>query len=134
MCKNIILLWGCLAITHCFAAQTSVFVSFSMPKALLQDTLRECAELNIPAYLNGLHHDSMQETALNVMALSARIPNLNLNLDPTLFERFNIQQVPAIVVSDGKSFDVIYGNLSIREGLARMEGRGDVASHSLSKK
>ena len=124
--KGIYLLLGCLLITSSFAVQVSVFVSFSMPKTLLQETLKESAELNIPAYLNGLYRDSMNETAMKVMALSKRIPNLNLAIDPALFERFGIHQVPALVVDDGNAFDVIYGHLSIKEGLDRMAGHGDV--------
>ncbi|AHE68498.1 type-F conjugative transfer system pilin assembly protein TrbC [Legionella oakridgensis] len=128
--KGIYLLLGCCLMTSSFAVQVSVFVSFSMPETLLQETLKESAQLNIPAYINGLYRDSMSETALKVMALSKRIPNLNLNIDPTLFERFGIHQVPALVVDDGKAFDVIYGHLIIQEGLARMAGRGDVDSTS----
>ncbi|WP_259637642.1 type-F conjugative transfer system pilin assembly protein TrbC [Legionella jordanis] len=108
------------------AASIHVFVSFSMPDKFLEETLRECSQLSIPAYLNGLYRDSMGETALKVMALTRRIPNLNLNIDPTLFERFGIHQVPALVVDDGKAFDVIYGHLTIQEGLARMAGPGEV--------
>ncbi|MDX1791259.1 type-F conjugative transfer system pilin assembly protein TrbC [Legionella pneumophila] len=108
------------------AASIHVFVSFSMPDKFLEETLRECSQLSIPVYLNGLYRDSMSETALKVMALSKRTPNLNLNIDPTLFERFDIHQVPALVVDDGKNFDVIYGHLTIQEGLTRMAGRGEV--------
>lgn len=125
---------GWLMLASSFATQTSVFVSFSMPETLLQETLRECAQWGIPAYLNGLYGDSMKDTALKVMALSQRIPNLNLNIDPTLFERFGVHQVPALVVEDGTSYDVIYGNLTIHEGLARMAERGDVVSRSVGSK
>lgn len=124
--KGILLLVCCLVMTSSCAVQLSVFVSFSMPDTLLQETLKESAQLNIPAYLNGLYRDSMSETTLKVMALSKRIPNLNLAIDPTLFERFGIHQVPALVVDDGKAFDVIYGHLPIKEGLDRMAGRGEV--------
>lgn len=124
--KGIFLLIGCVIMTSSFAVQLSVFVSFSMPETLLRETLKESAQRNIPAYLNGLYRDSMSETALKVMALNKRIPNLNLAIDPTLFERFGIQKVPALVVDDGKAFDVIYGHLTIQEGLARMAGRGEV--------
>jgi conjugal transfer pilus assembly protein TrbC len=67
----------------------------------------------------------MRETALKVMALSERIPDLNLQIDPTAFERFGIHQVPALVVSQSQAFDVIYGHLPITEGLSRMAARGD---------
>ncbi|MCW8445698.1 type-F conjugative transfer system pilin assembly protein TrbC [Fluoribacter gormanii] len=124
--KGILLFIGCMIMISSFAVQVSVFVSFSMPETLLQETLKESAQLNVTVYLNGLYRDSMSETAIKVMALSKRIPNLNLAIDPTLFERFGIHQVPAFSVDDGKSFDVIYGHLTIQEGLARMAGRGDV--------
>lgn len=112
--------------TSSIAVQVSVFISFSMPETLLQETLKESAQLHIPVYLNGLYHDSMRETAFKVLELTKRIPHLNVAIDPTLFERFGIQQVPALVVNEGKAFDVIYGHLTIQEGLARIAGRGEV--------
>ncbi|HHF7365619.1 TPA: type-F conjugative transfer system pilin assembly protein TrbC [Legionella bozemanae] len=122
--KGIILLLGCFANTV-FASTVSVFVSFSMPNTLLEETLKESSRLHIPTYLNGLYHNSMRDTALKVMELSQHIPNLNLAIDPTLFERFGIQQVPALVVDEGKTFDVIYGHLTLQEGLSRIAGHGD---------
>lgn len=123
--KLMVLFFGGLVNTALFAAQVFSFVSFSMPDNLLEETLRESAQLNIPTYLNGLYRNSMQETALKVMSLSERVPNLNLQIDPTAFERFGVRQVPALVVESGKDFDVIYGHLSIKEGLSRMAGRGE---------
>ncbi|HHF7368352.1 TPA: type-F conjugative transfer system pilin assembly protein TrbC [Legionella bozemanae] len=123
--KGFFLLLGCLANTVLFAATVSVFVSFSMPGRLLEETLKESSRLHIPAYLNGLHHNSMKDTALKVMELSQRIPDLNLAIDPTLFERFGIQQVPALVVAEEKKFDVIYGHLTLQEGLSWIAGHGE---------
>ncbi|WP_419421580.1 type-F conjugative transfer system pilin assembly protein TrbC (plasmid) [Legionella sp. D16C41] len=107
------------------ATTLSLLVSFSMPTNLLEETLKESSRLGIPVYLNGLYHDSMRDTALKIMALSEQVPNLNLQIDPTLFERFGITEVPALIADNGATFDVIYGHLPIREGLARMAGRGD---------
>lgn len=123
--KGLIILIGCFAPSILLAATVSVFVSFSMPTNLLEETLKESARLNIPAYINGLYQDSMRSTALKVIELSKHIPNLNLLIDPTLFERFGVHQVPALVVDNGTSFDVIYGHLPLKEGLMRMAGRGD---------
>ncbi|KTD47798.1 type-F conjugative transfer system pilin assembly protein TrbC [Legionella quateirensis] len=123
--KGLGLLIGMAMTTLTYATNVSVFISFSMPDKLLEETLKDCMRLKIPAYLNGLHHNSMQETAIRVMELSQKIPDLNLQIDPTLFERFGIQQVPALVVENNNSFDVIYGHLSLKEGLMRIAGRGD---------
>lgn len=105
--------------------QAQVFVSFSMPAQLLQQTLSESARLNIPAILNGLIDNSMPATVQRIQTLSKTVPNLNIQIDPTAFERFEIKQVPALVVDNGNAFDVLYGNLSLREGLMRIAERGE---------
>jgi conjugal transfer pilus assembly protein TrbC len=119
----VVLSWITNTVLH--ATTLSVFVSFSMPTKLLEETLLESARLKIPAYLNGLYHDSMPETAGKIMQLSQHIPHLNLQIDPTAFERYDIKQVPALVVEHNKRFDVIYGNLTLEEGLARIKDIGE---------
>lgn len=115
-----------LAVTAAMSAPTAqVFVSFSMPDQLLQQTLSESARLNIPVFLNGLIDNSMPATVQRIQALSKTVPNLNLQIDPTAFERFGIKQVPALVVDNGKTFDVLYGNLSLRDGLLQIAEHGD---------
>lgn len=126
--KRLGLMLGLLFSSFLHAAEISVFISFSMPEALLKETLKESVHLKIPAYLNGLYHDSMQETVLKIMALTEEIPTLNLQIDPTLFERFGIQQVPALVVAKENAFDVIYGHLPIKEGLSRLVRRDSLLS------
>lgn len=102
------------------AIEPMVFVSFSMPEVLLKQTLAEAADYQIPVFLNGLIANSMAKTAEKLMSLSQAIPNLTLEIDPTAFERFGIHQVPALVVAEGHRFDVLYGNLRIKEGLYRL--------------
>ena len=101
-----------------------VLVSFSMPQQLMSQTLVNAADLQIPAVLNGLHHNSMPETVKLIGMLSNAIPNLQLQIDPTAFERFDVQQVPALVVSRSDCFDVIYGHLTLQEGLDRIAQHG----------
>lgn len=102
------------------SADVSVFVSFSMPKPLMIETLKECTASHIPVYLNGFVDDSMEKTIQKVMQLTKEVPNLNLQIDPTKFEDYHIDKVPAVVVSKDKRFDVIFGNLSIKESLLRL--------------
>jgi conjugal transfer pilus assembly protein TrbC len=124
MCKIIALL-ALLYLNQATAMpNVQVFVSFSMPDTLLIETLKDSARLNIPAYLNGLHHNSMQETAAKIMKLSQEVKGLSLQIDPTAFERFGITQVPALVVANSQNFDVIYGHLPLQEGLMRIAGSG----------
>ena len=116
----------CWMSAPCLAAPTAaVFVSFSIPQALLMETLKDSARLHIPATLNGLHQNSMMQTAKLVGALSNQVPNLALQIDPTAFERFGITQVPALVVEDKGCFDVVYGHLPLKEGLERIASHGE---------
>lgn len=122
---SLIGLMSLVALKALSAPNIQVFVSFSMPQLLLEETLSESARLHMPAFLNGLIDNSMPKTVQQIEALAKVVPNLNLQIDPTAFERFGITQVPALVVDNGQAFDVLYGNLSISEGLLRIAGRGE---------
>lgn len=106
-------------------ATVHVFVSFSMPEPLLVQTLEEANNLNLPVYINGLHKNSMKKTAKKIMTYSKLVPDLNLQIDPTLFEKYDIHQVPAVVADNGQVFDVIYGNLKLKEALSRIVSEGE---------
>lgn len=102
-----------------------VFVSFSMPETLLVQTFKEAGRLDLPVYINGFHKNSMKLTAQKIMEYSEKAPNLNLQIDPTAFDKYGINQVPAVVVDNGKVFDVIYGNLKLTESLERIALAGE---------
>ena len=125
---NVLVFWLCVFFmlpTQGFSATAYVFVSFSMPLKLMSETLNESARLKIPAFINGLIDNSMPKTIKEIQLLSSGIPNLNLQIDPTAFERFKINQVPALVVEEGACFDVLYGNLNLKECLFRIASEGD---------
>lgn len=103
-----------------------VFVSFSMPPQLLAQTLKDCAAHRVPVVLNGFIHNSMADTVKRIGQLSTEVPGVSMQIDPTLFERFSIDKVPALVVSDDSRFDVIYGHLSLKEGISRIQDRGEI--------
>lgn len=102
-----------------------VFVSFSMPESLLIQTFREAEKLNIPVYLKGFHKNSMKLTTKKIMEYSKVVPDLSLQIDPTLFEQYSINKVPAVVSDNGESFDVIYGNIKIKDALSRIVTLGE---------
>lgn len=121
----ILLLCNVMGMTHANPIKSYVFISFSMPEPLLIEILKEADLLKIPSYLNGLYQHSMQKTIHRILRLSNKIKNLTIQIDPRLFERFSIHAVPALVVSNGKKWDVIYGNLSLSAGLERIADQGE---------
>lgn len=103
-----------LTLTQSVIAKTDyqVFVSFSMPNQLLEETVMDAARHDVPVFLNGFYHDSMQETAIKLFELSKKVPNLSMQIDPTAFERYAIKQVPAWVADNQTTFDVVFGNIT----------------------
>lgn len=106
-------------------AQRFVMVSFSMPETLLVATLKDSAAHQIPAVLNGLHEDSMPKTLKKIYQLSQQIPNLILQIDPTAFERFSVQKVPAFVSETNGRFDVVYGNITVERAFDEISRLGE---------
>jgi type-F conjugative transfer system pilin assembly protein TrbC len=105
--------------------QRFVMVSFSMPETLLVATLKDSAAHQIPAVLNGLHEDSMPKTLKKIYRLSQQIPNLILQIDPTAFERFSVQKVPAFVSETNGRFDVVYGNITVERAFDEISRFGE---------
>jgi conjugal transfer pilus assembly protein TrbC len=101
-----------------------VFISFSMPKQLLIETIRDASKHQVPVVLNGFVNNAMQETMRRIAELTQEVPNLAFLIDPTAFERYAIHRVPAIVVSNTHCFDVIFGNLPLDESLRRIAAKG----------
>jgi conjugal transfer pilus assembly protein TrbC len=96
-----------------------------MPNSLFEETVRDAALHGIPVILNGLVNDSMRETAVKIFELSKKIPDLTMQIDPTAFERYGITQVPAFVADNHKTFDVVFGNVTIERAMDEVTRFGD---------
>lgn len=96
-----------------------------MPNSLFEETVRDAALHGIPVILNGLVNDSMRETAVKIFELSKKIPDLTMQIDPTAFERYGITQVPAFVADNQKTFDVVFGNVTIERAMDEVTRFGD---------
>jgi len=81
-----------------------IFVSFSIPEEDLRGLLREAAKTGSPVVLRGMVDNSMKRTVERLGALlgkdtaSSSEPSPSIAIDPTLFERFKIDHVPAFVL------------------------------------
>lgn len=88
-----------------------VFVSFSMPDASLKQLLRDAGKLGAQLILHGLVGDDLQATSRRLLEVQGINPEADklpegvgeadvggMGIDPTLFERLNIQHVPTFVL------------------------------------
>lgn len=110
-----------------------IFISMSMPQTLIQDYLRLPRSLNTKIILRGLVEQSFEKTtsAIRVLAEEGDVKRgiQNLVIDPLLFDAYDIERVPAVVVrSEKKSgqFDKVYGATTIMHALKLLcQGNGN---------
>lgn len=127
-----------------------LLVSFSMPDALIIALADEASRYQIPIVMNGLIDGDFKKTINAFASLQklAKAKNLNfpgLSIDPVSFQQFKINSVPALVVTERSSsckaqkvcpnqtYDVVYGNASIKDGLQLIMQKGAVSSKLAQK-
>lgn len=143
ICRRLALFIGTLlfstTISLCRAEGSSIllFTSFSVPKESLKGWMRTGAMIHAPMVIRGLVNNSFKETVLKMGELTQDNRG-GIQLDPTLFERYKIDKVPAIVVTNTskcspnqsciEDYDVIYGDVTLAYALQKIADLGDSLS------
>lgn len=78
-------------------ADVYVFVSLGMPRASLERIVQEAEQAKAVIVMRGLHRNSMKQTVSAVRELLGE-RQVGWQIDPTKFERFAVDRVPATVV------------------------------------
>ena len=122
--------------------EAMLFVSFSMPKSLLFMLADEAATYDIPVVIKGLVDGDFKKTVHKFYALNKKSEMeghkfKGISIDPVWFDDFQIERVPALVVvrrskeclqqtkCKAQTFDVVYGNSSIKTALELIGEKGD---------
>ena len=79
-----------------------VFASFSMPKASLRSLIEQGELAGVPIVIRGLVNNSIEDTmqAVHSLYTEGERQESGAVIDPTLFERFSVTQVPTVVVAE----------------------------------
>ncbi|ENP3041239.1 type-F conjugative transfer system pilin assembly protein TrbC [Salmonella enterica] len=101
------------------------FISFSIPEVGLKRMLGEARRYGIPATLRGMHDNDLKTTADAVLSLVKDGVTEGVQIDPTLFAKYHVRSVPALVVFCGQGYDIIRGNLRVRQALEKVAMTGD---------
>lgn len=103
------------------------FVSLGIPEEGLLPMLADARRFGIPATLRGLLNNDFRQTAEKMFELSKKDKQAGVQIDPTLYQQYGIKAVPALVVTCGGKFDVLYGSLPVKQALEEVRQRGDCA-------
>lgn len=104
-----------------------VFISFSMSDNLISNyivearSLKERDNINVIFVLRGFYKNSFRETSNKINKLTDG-KHIAMIVDPTLYEKYNVNQVPSIIKNNNNSYDKLIGSVTIRYALEVFEG------------
>lgn len=107
-----------------------IFVSSSMPPASLKALFWQAQRAGIPLVFRGLIDNSFVKTKSFFEE-----QQINGEIDPNLFSEYHVSEVPTFVMREGKTIDVLQGNISLEDALTLFKNKGelkDKATHLLT--
>ncbi|QHM74022.1 type-F conjugative transfer system pilin assembly protein TrbC [Mixta intestinalis] len=105
--------------------ETAYFLSASVPEKDLAMLMKAAEEHDIPVYFRGLISDSMEKTAKYIMYMVTTYRVKGIQIDPVRFDRYGVKQVPALVKKCGDRFDIVYGNIALKQAIEMINTRGE---------
>lgn len=126
-----------ISICHADTGNILIFSSFSMPKNSIKGWMKEGEKIHAPIVIRGLVNNSFKETIQKIGELTQDNQG-GVQLDPTLFQRYKIDKVPAVVVTNGanclpnqsckEEYDVVYGDVTLAYALKKIADQNDQVS------
>ncbi|WP_342259397.1 type-F conjugative transfer system pilin assembly protein TrbC [Candidatus Tisiphia endosymbiont of Metellina segmentata] len=116
--KQLLLILLILSSTNALAkAQTYIFVSFSMPDTALKSYFIEAEQASAILVMRGLKNNSFLQTKAKADELA-----ISFNIDPNLFEQYQITSVPVIIVDNGQGrVKKLTGHIALMKAIELME-------------
>lgn len=104
-----------------------IFVSFSLSDEILKALSQQAKAVGGNLVIQGLVNNSFKETQARLRTLG--IP---IDIDPTLFERFEVKRIPTFVLTEIKDgdikgpYDKVTGNVSVQSALELFSVEGEL--------
>lgn len=108
-----------------------IFASLSMPEATLQALIADAQRTRALLVLRGVQDSSLRKTTEHIQSLMGDAKTA-WNIDPALFQRFDVRAVPAFVLIDPQRPVLVDCGADRCQGTAHAKVSGDVSvSHAL---
>ena len=104
--------------------EVMIFVSLSMPEQSLKLWAQQAEKVDGILLLRGLIDNSIQVTTQKTVKLFSDSLKGGFNIDPEKFTQYHIQSVPAVVLTKGQDYDVVYGDTSLESALEYIAHHG----------
>ncbi len=124
------------------SGQILIFVSSSMSQTSLLQWMTQAKKIGATLVVRGFVNNSLPATKEWLRNLLEQMPDKKggIAIDPVAFETYGISQVPAVVATtkiirclpnannETPAFDVVYGNVNLREALKAIAEKGESAT------
>lgn len=90
-----------------------VFISSSMPDEAIKSIQCQAGIIDAPVVLRGLIDNSLQKTVRWAEKWIKNESDKGFQINPVLFRQYGIKQVPAVLVRNGDSQGIVYGNVTL---------------------
>jgi conjugal transfer pilus assembly protein TrbC len=107
------------------------FVSFSIPDVILLALAQEIKQADGVLIFRGLPNNSFKEFAQHILKLKERGFSAEIQINPKLFDEYNITAVPSFVIPREQCFDKIAGNISLEYALEVLNKKSEIESSSI---
>jgi conjugal transfer pilus assembly protein TrbC len=97
-----------------------VFVSFSLPEESWLSLSQEVSKVGGILVLRGLPNNSFQQLAVKMHNLKQKGLKATVQVDPRLFTKYAVENIPCFVTIDTDTFDKLSGNVSLKFALEKM--------------
>jgi len=102
-----------------YKTKLMVFISFSMPDEAIKELLIESQKYNAGLVIQGLKNDSFDETIKKISSLIEKAGSVGgIQIDPSLFNKYNVKEVPTYILKENTSYDSKYDSLIGASGLS----------------
>lgn len=94
-----------------------IFMSFSVPDEVWLLLSGELEKIDGQFILRGLPQNSFKHLSQRLLVLKQKGLNASVQIDPRLFQDYDIKTVPCFLVKGEKSYDKVQGNISLASAL-----------------
>jgi type-F conjugative transfer system pilin assembly protein TrbC len=98
-----------------------VFMSFSVPDNIWLELSKSLEGKGGTIVIQGLPQNSFEKLISKIKDLKTKGITANIEINPKLFDQYEVQSVPCFVQVNGDSFDKISGNISLSYFLSLVE-------------
>jgi type-F conjugative transfer system pilin assembly protein TrbC len=121
-----------------------VLVSFSMPDTLIKQYMNEAHRYRANVVIIGLVDNDFNITQSKIKEITGKTNKGGVLIDPNLFTTYNVQSVPAILLTADQypclatncssgNFDIMYGAVPVQYALESFQARGDLKEFASSR-